>query len=55
MRPDPYPPTRAADEPATAISDELIQALRQRVAARFYDQPRVIDVIARRLLQLGSS
>lgn len=37
------------------LPQALIEQLRQRVAHRFYDQPRVVDVIARRLLHLGSS
>jgi hypothetical protein len=32
------------------MSDELLALLRQRVAAQYYDQPQVIDVIARAIL-----
>ena len=32
------------------MSDELIALLRRRVAAQYYDQPQVIDVIARAIL-----
>ena len=32
------------------MSDELIELLRQRVESRYYDQPQVIDVIARAIL-----
>jgi hypothetical protein len=33
------------------MSGELLTLLRQRVATRFYDQPQVIDRIARALIQ----
>lgn len=42
-------------QPPPDMSDELIALLRQRVATRFYDQARVVDALARRLLRLGSS
>jgi hypothetical protein len=32
------------------MSQELIELLRRRVAAQYYDQPHVIDVIARAIL-----
>ena len=32
------------------MSEELIALLRQRVATQYYDQPKVIDVIARAIL-----
>lgn len=32
------------------MSKEFIELLRQRVASRYYDQPHVIDVIARAIL-----
>jgi len=32
------------------MSDELLEVLRQRVAASYYDQPHVIDMIARAIL-----
>jgi hypothetical protein len=32
------------------MSEELLALLRQRVAAQYYDQPQVIDVIARAIL-----
>ena len=32
------------------MSEELIELLRQRVSARYYDEPQVIDVIARAIL-----
>ena len=37
------------------MSDELVALLRRRVDTRFYDQPQLVDALARRLLQLGSS
>lgn len=32
------------------MSEELVQLLRQRVAERYYDNPQVIDIIARAIL-----
>ena len=32
------------------MSEEFLALLRQRVAAQYYDQPQVIDVIARAIL-----
>jgi hypothetical protein len=32
------------------MSEELIALLRQRVATQYYDQPHVIDVIARAIV-----
>jgi hypothetical protein len=32
------------------MSDELIELLRERVAQQYYNQPQVIDVIARAIL-----
>lgn len=32
------------------MSDELIELLRERVAQQYYDQPQIIDVIARAIL-----
>lgn len=46
------PPSR---ETSVVLSDELVTLLRERVATHYYEQPRVVDVLARRLLQLGSS
>ncbi|MEX2180295.1 MAG: hypothetical protein WD801_16390 [Gemmatimonadaceae bacterium] len=56
------------DDPATAqilrewdgnsrgrLSDELLVLLRERVHSRYYEDARVIDTVARRLIQLGSS
>ena len=45
----------SARQTAVELPEALLEQLRQRVAHRFYDQPRVVDVIARRLLHLGSS
>lgn len=33
------------------MTDELIALLRYRVATRYYDQPRVIDAVARAILK----
>ena len=32
------------------MSDELIAALRQRVEERYYDQPKVLEIIAQAIL-----
>lgn len=40
----------AQTEGSLRMSEELIQLLRHRVAARYYDQPQVIDMIARAIL-----
>jgi hypothetical protein len=32
------------------MSEELIELLRQRIESRYYDQPQVIDVLARAIL-----
>ena len=32
------------------MSEELVQVLRQRVADRTYDNPQVVDIIARAIL-----
>jgi hypothetical protein len=32
------------------LSDELIDALRQKIDARYYDRPEIIEVIARAIL-----
>jgi hypothetical protein len=37
-------------DPKIWMSEELLALLRQRVAAQYYDQPQVIDVIARAIL-----
>ena len=49
MIPNGYGPTTYS-ETYVWMSEELIALLRQRVAARYYDQPQVIDVIARAIL-----
>lgn len=41
-------PVRKSQFPMT---DELVAFLRHRVATRFYDQPQVIDVVARAILR----
>ena len=35
---------------AFRLSDEIIASLRQRIDARYYDQPQVIETIARAIL-----
>lgn len=32
------------------MSEELLTLLRQRVASQYYDQPQVVDIIARAIL-----
>lgn len=32
------------------MSDELLRQLRERVASQYYDQPQIIDLIARAIL-----
>lgn len=39
-----------ASDPFFCMSEELMALLRQRVAARYYDQPQVIEIIARAIL-----
>ena len=41
-------PVRKDQSPMT---EELVALLRNRVATRFYDQPQVIDVVARAILE----
>jgi hypothetical protein len=45
---DRAPTTKPQSE--LQLSDELIALLRSRVAARYYDQPEVIELIARAIL-----
>lgn len=33
------------------MTEELVALLRNRVAGRFYDQPQVIDIVARAVLR----
>ena len=35
------------------MSDDLLALLRYRIATRFYDQPQVVDRIARAILRGG--
>ena len=42
--------TNAEIQGQLLMSEELIELLRQRVSAQYYDQPQVIDVIARAIL-----
>jgi hypothetical protein len=37
-------------QPESAMSDELLTLLRQRVDNRYYDEPRVIDAMARAMM-----
>jgi hypothetical protein len=36
-------------ENASTLSEEMLAALRHRVATRFYEQPRVVEAVARSL------
>jgi hypothetical protein len=40
----------AVTEQGSAMSDELVALVRQRVANRFYDDPGVIDAMARSIV-----
>ena len=46
----PQDPSRSMYSDKVWMSEELLALLRQRVAAQYYDQPQVIDVIARAIL-----
>jgi hypothetical protein len=48
MSPQDLSPNTYSDK--VWMSEELLAVLRQRVAAQYYDQPQVIDVIARAIL-----
>jgi hypothetical protein len=37
------------------MSEELVALLRHRVATRYYDQPRVVDAVARAILRTTKS
>jgi len=37
---------------AAGLSHELLMLLRERIAAKFYEDPRVIDEIARAIVSL---
>jgi hypothetical protein len=43
-------PANADVQGQLLMSKELIELLRQRVAGQYYDQPHVIDIIARAIL-----
>jgi hypothetical protein len=43
-------PANADVQGQLLMSQELIELLRQRVAGQYYDQPHVIDIIARAIL-----
>ena len=45
VHPDPDTPEQSP------MSEELVALLRHRVATRYYDQPQVVDAIARGLLR----
>ncbi len=58
--PDDRAPAQIPREPwdgnaRSRLSDELLVLLRERVHTRYYEDARVIDTVARRLIQLGSS
>jgi hypothetical protein len=38
---------------ATSLTDEQVDAIRGRIASGAYDDPRVIEVVARRILARG--
>ena len=45
---------RAADNGYTrgplVMSDELLATLRERINSKYYDQPRIIEIVARAIL-----
>lgn len=45
------PKTGIVQKSESSITDELIAIFRDRVASRYYDQPRVIDAVARAILK----
>ena len=47
------PKTGIVQKTESSMTDELVALLRNRVATRYYDQPRVIDAIARAILKSG--
>lgn len=50
-RPPALPVTDSRSEETFQMSDELIVLVRHRLNTRFYEQPHVIDAVARRLLE----
>ena len=46
----PLRAVRPEGEPKVALAADRVAALRQRVADRFYESPRVADLVARRIL-----
>jgi len=49
MIPKGYDPATYS-ETSVWMSEELIALLRQRIAAQYYDQPQIVDVIARAIV-----
>lgn len=47
---DSEPITNTETMRQISMSDDLIALLRQRVASQYYDQPEVIEIIARAIL-----
>ena len=45
------PKTGVLRQGKSPMTDELVALLRDRVATRYYDQPRVIDAMARAILK----
>jgi hypothetical protein len=43
-------PDIRGQDPMAQLTAELVEMLRQRVDSRYYDQPQVLEVIARALL-----
>jgi hypothetical protein len=42
--------TGQARQPQSPMTEELVALLRDRVTTRFYDQPQVVDAVARSIL-----
>ena len=49
MNPDSTPKLVRRDN-LSRMSDELVAALKQRVASNYYDRPDIIEIIARAIL-----
>jgi hypothetical protein len=47
---DAEPMTSSSTMRQIMMTDELIAVLRQRVESKYYDQPQVIEIIARAIL-----
>jgi hypothetical protein len=51
MRESSATPTGPARQQQSAMTEELVALLRDRVTTRFYDQPQVVDAVARSIVR----